>query len=213
MLSYYQRYESYIYTMNYLTPILKTLFPYLVCFIAGLLLAWKGCGDGSAKTVTQTIEVEKPVYVTEYVDRWRTDTVRFVRTREIRDTVINNLIQYDTIFEVDTVSIIEAWLTEVNKYDTLFDFKSSTMRLRWDNYQNISENLRVDYSPLKQLRKSSFGVHVLLGATGDFNPNARPLLGIGLYGEVRRTHIGATYGYNLNEHFVGVTIGRTLLPR
>ena len=213
MLSYNQRYESYIYTMNYLTPILKTLFPYLVCFIAGLLLAWKGCGDGSAKTVTQTIEVEKPVYVTEYVDRWRTDTVRFVRTREIRDTVINNLIQYDTIFEVDTVSIIEAWLTEVNKYDTLFDFKSSTMRLRWDNYQNISENLRVDYSPLKQLRKSSFGVHVLLGATGDFNPNARPLLGIGLYGEVRRTHIGATYGYNLNEHFVGVTIGRTLLPR
>lgn len=213
MLSYYQRYESYIYTMNYLTPILKTLFPYLVCFIAGLLLAWKGCGDGSAKTVTQTIEVEKPVYVTEYVDRWRTDTVRFVRIREIRDTVINNLIQYDTIFEVDTVSIIEAWLTEVNKYDTLFDFKSSTMRLRWDNYQNISENLRVDYSPLKQLRKSSFGVHVLLGATGDFNPNARPLLGIGLYGEVRRTHIGATYGYNLNEHFVGVTIGRTLLPR
>ena len=213
MLSYNQRYESYIYTMNYLTPILKTLFPYLVCFIAGLLLAWKGCGDGSAKTVTQTIEVEKPVYVTEYVDRWRTDTVRFVRIREIRDTVINNLIQYDTIFEVDTVSIIEAWLTEVNKYDTLFDFKSSTMRLRWDNYQNISENLRVDYSPLKQLRKSSFGVHVLLGATGDFNPNARPLLGIGLYGEVRRTHIGATYGYNLNEHFVGVTIGRTLLPR
>ena len=199
--------------MNYTTYLLRTLFPYLVCFIAGVLLAWKGCGDGSAKTVTQTIEVEKPVYVTKYVDRWKTDTVRFVRTREVRDTIINNVIQYDTIFDIDTVSIIEAWLTEVNKYDTLFDFEASTVRLRWDNYQNISENLRVDYTPLKQPRKPSFGAHVLLGATGSFNPDARPFLGIGFHGEVKRTHLGVTYGYNLNEHFVGVTVGRRLLPR
>jgi len=195
------------------TYLLRTLFPYLVCFIAGVLLAWKGCGDGSAKTVTQTIEVEKPVYVTKYVDRWKEKPVRFVERVEIRDTIINNVIQYDTIFDIDTVSIIEAWLTEVNKYDTLFDFEASTVRLRWDNYQNVSENLRVDYTPLKQSRKPSFGAHVLLGATGDFNPNARPFLGIGFHGEVKRTHIGATYGYNLNEHFVGLTIGRTLLPR
>lgn len=199
--------------MNYITPLLRTLFPYLVCFIAGILLAWKGCGDGSAKTVTQTIEVEKPVYVTEYVDRWKEKPVRFVERVEIRDTIINNVIQYDTIFDIDTVSIIEAWLTEVNKYDTLFDFEASTVRLRWDNYQNVSENLRVDYTPLKQPRKPSFGAHVLLGATGNFDPDARPFLGVGLYGEVRRIHIGATYGYNLNEHFVGLTIGRTLLPR
>lgn len=195
------------------TYLLRTLFPYLVCFIAGVLLAWKGCGGGSAKTVTQTIEVEKPVYVTKYVDRWKEKPVRFVERVEIRDTIINNVIQYDTIFDIDTVSIIEAWLTEVNKYDTLFDFEASTVRLRWDNYQNVSENLRVDYTPLKQSRKPSFGAHVLLGATGDFNPNARPFLGIGFHGEVKRTHLGVTYGYNLNEHFVGLTIGRRLLPR
>jgi hypothetical protein len=199
--------------MNYITPLLRTLFPYLVCFIAGVLLAWNGCGDGSAKTVTQTIEVEKPVYVTEYVDRWKEKPVRFVERVEIRDTIINNVIQYDTIFDIDTVSIIEAWLTEVNKYDTLFDFEASTLRLRWNNYQNVSENLRVDYTPLKQSRKPSFGAHVMIGAIGNFDPDARPFLGIGLYGEVRRIHIGATYGYNLNEHFVGLTIGRTLLPR
>jgi len=199
--------------MQYLIQILKEFFPYIVCFLAGLLLAWQGCGDGAAKTITQTIEVEKPVYVTEYVDRWKTDTVRFVRTREVRDTIINNLIQYDTIYDIDTISIIEAWLTEVNKYDSIYDFEASTVRLRWDNYQNLSENLRVDYTPLKQPRKSSFGAHVMIGAIGNFDPDARPFLGIGLYGEVRRTHIGATYGYNLNEHFVGLTIGRTLLPR
>ena len=51
--------------------VIKTILPYLVCFLMGILLAWKGCGDSSGKTVTQTIEIEKPVYVTEYVDRWR----------------------------------------------------------------------------------------------------------------------------------------------
>tara|TARA_R110002020_G_scaffold162530_1_gene348236 strand:- start:11 stop:613 length:603 start_codon:yes stop_codon:yes gene_type:complete len=200
--------------MQYLIPILKSLFPYLVCFIAGLLLAWQGCGDGAAKTITQTIEVEKPVYVTEYVDRWKTDTVRFVDTRivNIHDTITNEIIYIDTVFDIDTISIVENWLTEVNKYDTLISFDDVSVSLNWQNYQNRSENLFVTHA-FKQPRKSSFGAHVMIGATGNFDPDARPFLGIGLYGEVRRTHIGATYGYNLNEHFVGLTIGRTLLPR
>ena len=200
--------------MQYLIPILKSLFPYLVCFIAGLLLAWQGCGDGAAKTITQTIEVEKPVYVTEYVDRWKTDTVRFVDTRivNIHDTITNEIIYIDTVFDIDTISIVENWLTEVNKYDTLISFDDVSVSLNWQNYQNRSENLFVTHA-FKQPRKSSFGAHVMIGATGNFDPDARPFLGIGLYGEVGRTHIGATYGYNLNEHFVGLTIGRTLLPR
>ena len=95
--------------------LLKTYLPYLIAFLLGVIVAWKGCGDTSGKPVTTIIE--KPVPTIEYVDRWKTDTVRFV-TKEIvtvRDTITSELIinRLDTFFVVDTVKIIETWLTEM----------------------------------------------------------------------------------------------------
>ena len=201
--------------MQYLIPILKSLFPYLVCFIAGLLLAWQGCGDGAAKTITQTIEVEKPVYVTEYVDRWKTDTVRFVDTRivNIHDTITNEIIYIDTVFDIDTISIVENWLTEVNKYDTLIFFDDVSVSLKWNNYQNRSENLFVTHSYKKfEPSKFALGVHGNVGLISDFKNKYTPLMGVGLQVTSNRMYYAADYGYN-GDHFVGVSVGRNFISR
>ena len=85
--------------------IAKSYLPYLIAFLMGVIVAWKGCGDTGGKPVTTVIE--KPVPTIEYVDRWRTDTVRFVSKEfvTIRDTITSELIvnRYDTLFLVDTV--------------------------------------------------------------------------------------------------------------
>lgn len=196
--------------------VIKTILPYLVCFLMGVLLAWKGCGDSSGKTVTQTIEVEKPVYITKYVDRWKTDTVRFVDTRivTVYDTITNEVIYRDTVFNVDTVSIVEAWLTEVNLYDTLvvFDNKSS-VNLKWQNYQNVSEGLFVSYSYRKSVPTTlSLGIHANAGLLTDFDKSYTPLFGLGLQGTIKKTYIGLDYGYN-SEHYIGLRVGRLLISK
>ena len=195
--------------------VIKTILPYLVCFLMGILLAWKGCGDSSGKPVTQTIEIEKPVYVTEYVDRWKTDTVRFVDTRivNVYDTITNEVIYRDTVFDVDTISIIESWLTEVNLYDTLVVFDNASVSLKWQNYQNISEGLFVSYSFKKPTPATwSLGIHGNAGLLTDFDRSYKPLFGLGLQGTVRKTYIGLDYGYN-SDHYIGLRVGRLLISK
>ena len=121
------------------------MWPYLVTFLLGVLVAWQGCGTGT-KTITETIEIEKPVYRTEYVDRWKTDTVRFVERVTVTDTVTNTIIQEREVLKIDTVKIIEAWLTEVNRYDTTITLADGSLNATWYNYQNITEEAAFTYT-------------------------------------------------------------------
>lgn len=198
--------------MNDLTKhLLSKYFPYLVCFIFGVLVAWQGCGSGESN-VTEIIK--KPVPKIEYVDRWKTDTVRFVSRQvvTITDTitlekVVNRL---DTLLLIDTVSIVEAWLTEVTKYDTTA--LDGQLRLRWHNYQNFTENLRIDYTPNKVPLNWALGVHANAGLISDFNTQYRPLFGLGLQATIKTNYIGLDYGFN-GQHYVGIRYGRNLINR
>jgi hypothetical protein len=100
---------------NIAIRLIKEFVPYLLAFLLGLIVAWQGCGE--PETITTVID--RPVPTVEYVDRWRTDTVRFVSKKVItqRDTIYQDRIvnRLDTLFLVDTISIVEAWLTEVAK--------------------------------------------------------------------------------------------------
>ena len=199
--------------------LLKTLLPYVICFLMGVLLAWKGCGDTSGKTITQTVEVEKPLYITEYVDRYKTDTVRFAQWKTVYDTVhdtvhdIEYVNIYDSVFVIDTVSIVESWLTEVNKYDTLVVFDNASVSLKWQNYQNRSEDLFVSYNLTKATPTTwSLGLHANAGLITDFDRSYTPLFGIGLQGTVRKTYIGLDYGYN-SDHYIGLRVGRLLISK
>lgn len=196
------------------THFFKTYFPYLVCFILGVLVSWKGCGSGKVKT--ETVTIEKPVPVTEYVDRWRTDTVRFVSKRVIRktDTIYQSKIvnRLDTLFLIDTVKIVEAWLTELNKYDTTATFKGADIRLRWENYQNLTENIRIDYTPKIRNSRFAIGVHANAGLISDFSNEYRPLFGLGLQATIKNNYIAADYGFN-GQHYVGLRYGRNIIQR
>ena len=191
---------------NIAIHLIKAYTPYLLAFLLGVLIASKGCGE--PETITTVIE--KPVPTVKYVDRWRTDTVRFVSKKVItqRDTIYQDRIvnRLDTLFIVDTVSIVEAWLTEVAKYDTTVN----DIRLTWSNYQNRTENLKV------QLRKKplswALGVHGLVGLESDFVENYKPLFGVGLQATIKRTYFSVNYGYN-TQHFIGVGVGRNLISK
>jgi len=192
----------------------KVVVPYLVCFLAGVLLAWQGCGNGKVKT--ETVTIEKPIAVTEYVDRWREKPVRYVDKQIItvtdtiyREKVVNRL---DTLIRVDTVKIVEAWLTELNKYDTTATFDGADIRLRWQNYQNQSEKLRIDYTPKKVPLNWALGVHANAGLISDFQTRYTPLFGLGLQATIKKTYIGANYGFN-GQHYIGVTVGRNIIQR
>jgi len=186
--------------------LVKAYTPYLLAFLLGVLIASKGCGE--PETITTVID--RPVPTIEYVDRWRTDTVRFVSKKVItqRDTIYQDRIvnRLDTLFLVDTISIVEAWLTEVAKYDTTVN----DIRLTWSNYQNRTENLKVE------LRKKplgwALGVHGLVGLQSDFVENYKPLFGVGLQATVKKTYFGVNYGYN-GQHFIGVGVGRNIINR
>jgi len=182
------------------------LISVVLAFILGIIVAWKGCGEPEVVTTV----IDRPVPTIKYIDRWRTDTVRFVR-REIvtrYDTIYSEKIvtRLDTLLKVDTVKIVEAWLTEVANYDTTVN----DIRLTWSNYQNRTENLNV------QLRKKplgwALGVHGLVGLQSDFVENYKPLFGVGLQATIKRTYISANYGYN-GQHFIGVGIGRNIISR
>jgi len=188
--------------------LIKAYTPYLLAFLLGVLIASKGCGD--PETITTIIK--KPVPTIEYVDRWRTDTVRFVSKKVItqRDTIYNDRIvnRLDTLFLVDTVSIVEAWLTEVAKYDTTVN----DIRLTWQNYQNRTENLNITVQEKVVGAKFALGVHGLVGLQSDFKHSYTPLFGVGLQATIKRTYFSVNYGYN-SQHFIGVGIGRNLISK
>jgi len=198
------------------THLFKTYFPYLVCFLLGVLVAWKGCNDGTTDGTTEVITINKPVPVTEYVDRWRTDTVRFVSKKvlTVTDTIYQRetVRRLDTLFLIDTVKIVEAWLTELNKYDTTATFEGADIRLRWQNYQNITENLRIDYTPKVARANFALGIHANAGLISDFQTKYTPLFGLGLQFSIKRSYIAADYGF-IGQHYVGLRYGRNILSR
>ena len=201
---------NWILNNDIVKHLLKTYLPYLIAFLMGVIVAWKGCGDTSGKPVTTIIE--KPVPTIEYVDRWRTDTVRFVSKEfvTVRDTITSEIIvnRLDTLFLVDTVSIVEAWLTEIAKYDTtLNDFQ-----ITWQNYQNRSENLKVTYTPKKTPLKWALGIHANAGLISDFKSRYIPLMGVGLQGTVKKGYYGIDYGFN-GDHYIGLRFGRNFISR
>jgi hypothetical protein len=156
--------------------------------------------------------IKKPVPTIEYVDRWRTDTVRFVSKEfvTVRDTITSETIvnRLDTLFLVDTVSIVEAWLTEIAKYDTtLNDFQ-----ITWQNYQNRSENLKVTYTPKKTPLKWALGIHANAGLISNFKSRYIPLMGVGLQGTVKKGYYGIDYGFN-GDHYIGLRVGRNIISR
>ena len=187
--------------------LIKVYTPYILAFLLGVIVAWQGC-NSEAKTITKVIE--KPVPTIKYVDRWRTDTVRFVSKELVTryDTIYSDkiVIRLDTMLLIDTFKIVETWLTEVANYDTTVN----DIRLTWSNYQNRTENLKV------QLRKKplgwALGVQGLVGLQSDFVENYKPLFGVGLQATIKRTYISANYGFN-GQHFIGVGIGRNIINR
>ena len=189
--------------------LIKTYLPYLLAFFLGVIIAWRGCGDTSGKPVTKI--VEKLVPTIEYVDRWRTDTVRFVSKEfvTVRDTITSEIIvnRLDTLFLVDTVKIVEAWLTEVAKYDTTLN----DIQITWQNYQNRTENLKVTYTPKKVAgAKFALGVHGNAGLVSDFKSSYVPLMGVGIQATVKKTYFSADYGFN-GQHYVGIRVGRNIV--
>ena len=205
---------NWILNNDIVKHLLKTYLPYLIAFLMGVIVAWKGCGDTSGKPVTTIIE--NPVPTVEYVDRWRTDTVRFVSKEfvTVRDTVTSEIIvnRLDTLFLVDTVSIVEAWLTEIAKYDTTIEQKNASISLNWQNYQNRSENLKITYTPKKVPLKWALGVHANAGLLSDFKASYVPLMGIGVQATVNRNYYKVDYGFN-GDHYVGIGFGRNIISR
>ena len=193
---------------NIAIRLIKEFVPYLLAFLLGLIVAWQGCGE--PETITTVID--RPVPTVDYVDRWRTDTVRFVSKKVItqRDTIYNDRIvnRLDTLFLVDTISIVEAWLTEVAKYDTTVN----DIRLTWQNYQNRTENLSITVQEKVVGAKFALGVHGLVGLQSDFKHSYTPLFGVGLQATIKKTYFSVNYGYN-SQHFIGVGIGRNIISK
>jgi hypothetical protein len=188
--------------------LIKTYLPYLLAFFLGVIIAWRGCGDTSGKPVTKI--VEKLVPTIEYVDRWRTDTVRFVSKEfvTVRDTITSEIIvnRLDTLFLVDTVKIVEAWLTEIAKYDTTLN----DIQITWQNYQNRSENLQIEYIPKVRESRFAIGIHGNAGLISDFKSSYVPLMGLGVQATVKKTYFSADYGFN-GQHYVGIRVGRNIV--
>lgn len=186
--------------------LVKEFLPYILAFLLGVIIASKGCGEPEVVTTV----IDRPVPTVKYVDRWRTDTVRFVSKELVTryDTIYSDkiVIRLDTMLLIDTFKIVETWLTEVANYDTTLN----DIRLTWSNYQNRTENLKVE------LRKKplgwALGVHGLVGLQSDFVENYKPLFGVGLQATVKKTYFGVNYGYN-GQHFIGVGIGRNIINR
>lgn len=203
--------------MNEITKnIIQTAFPYLVTFLLGVLVCLMFRGCGSAKVETKTVTIEKPIPKIKYVDRWKTDTIRFVSTQVINrvDTIYQNKVvnRLDTLLLIDTVKIVETWLTELVSYDSAVTFDKDTLRLRWHNYQNFSENVRIDFKPNAKPLKWALGVHGNAGLISDFETSYVPLFGLGLQTTIKKSYIAADYGYNGN-HYVGVRVGYNFIQK
>jgi hypothetical protein len=190
--------------MSIVLQIIKEYWPLIAAFAIGIVLGSRGCGDSSAQTIT----IEKPVAQIEYVDRWKTDTVRFV-SKEISvrfDTITLERIERisDTLLLIDTVSIVQTWLSEQLNYDTIARFKESAVRVSWSNYQNRSENLQISLqSPAERLR---FGVYARGGVQTDFKGATSPAVGGGLMLFRKSFIFGIDYGFSNNHQITG-TLG------
>ena len=190
--------------MSIVLQIIKEYWPLIAAFAIGIVLGSRGCGDSSAQTIT----IEKPVAQIEYVDRWKTDTVRFV-SKEISvrfDTITLERIERisDTLLLIDTVSIVQTWLSEQLNYDTIARFKESAVRVSWSNYQNKSENLQISLqSPAERLR---FGVYARGGVQTDFKGATSPAVGGGLMLFRKSFIFGIDYGFSNNHQITG-TLG------
>ena len=186
--------------------LIKAYTPYLLAFLLGVIIASKGCGEPEVVTTV----IDRPVPTVKYVDRWRTDTVRFVSKELVTryDTIYSDkiVIRLDTMLLIDTFKIVETWLTEVANYDTTVN----DIRLTWSNYQNRTENLKVELR--KKPLSWALGVHGLVGLQSDFVENYKPLFGVGLQATVKKTYISANYGFN-GQHFIGVGVGRNLISK
>ena len=199
--------------MNDITRhLVKTLLPYVVCFLMGVIVAWKGCGDTSGKPITTIIE--KPVPTIEYVDRWRYDTLRFVHWRTVHDTVhdVEYINIYDSVLVVDTIKIIESWLTEVVKYDTAVTLNGVNVALKWQNYQNLSEQLSITVQEKVVGAKFALGIHANVGLLSNFKDSHIPLMGVGLQATINKGYYGIDYGFN-GDHYVGLKVGRNIISR
>jgi PBP1b-binding outer membrane lipoprotein LpoB len=197
-----------------LVNIAKEYLPYLLAFLLGVLVAWKGCGNTGEDSITNIIKA--PVPTIEYVDRWRTDTVRFV-SREfvtVRDTITSETIvnRLDTLFLIDTVSIVEAWLTELVKYDTAVTLNGVNVALKWQNYQNLSEQLSITVQEKVVGAKFALGIHANVGILSNFKDSHIPLMGVGLQATINKGYYGIDYGFN-GDHYVGLKVGRNIISR
>lgn len=190
--------------MSAITLLIKEYWPLIAAFAIGIILGSRGCGEPAPETIT----IEKPVAQIEYVDRWKTDTVRFV-SKEVSvrfDTITLERIERisDTLLLIDTVSIVQTWLSEQLNYDTIARFKESSVQISWSNYQNRSENLRISLqSPAERLR---FGVYARGGVQTDFKGATSPAVGGGLMLFRRKFIFGIDYGYSINHQITG-TLG------
>ena len=197
-----------------LKAVLEKILPVILAFIIGLIVAWKGCGDIYNPTEVQVIE--KPTPTIQYVDRWKTDTVRFVKTKvvTVTDTINRERIvsRLDTLLLVDTIKIVETWLTERTLYDTSISFSGADIQVIWSNYQNLTESLTVNYEPKSIKSNWALGVHSNVGLLSDFSTKYNPLFGVGLQYTRKKTYIGIDYGFN-GQHYVGVRVGANFINR
>lgn len=186
----------------------------LVSFILGVIVAWKGCGTSYDPVDVKVID--KPTHTVHYVDRWKTDTVRFVKTRIKYDTIntetATERIVIDTLYSVDTLKIVEAWLTEEAKYDTTLSFSVGDVRMKWKNYQNLSENLVVEVYPKSTGKRFALGVHGNVGVISDFKQTATPIFGIGIQSTIKKTYFSVNYGFN-GQHYTGITVGTNFIDK
>jgi len=204
----------------------KVYTPYILAFLLGVLVAWKGCGDGTTDGTTEVVTIEKPIPI-EITKETPTKDGRFVQPIPVNKpkgvfSMSNNpetIIHTNTPFvsnldiRVDTSAIIDAWLSERVHYDTSIEFTSATVRMMWSNYQNVSENLVIDYLPKKVVgAKFALGIHGNAGLISDFESTYVPLMGLGVQATVNKNYFRIDYGFN-GDHYVGIGVGRNIISR
>ncbi len=195
--------------MQILSKVPTYVWTFIIGFVIALLI--DGCGTSEPEIIT----VEKLVPKIEYVDRYKTDTVRFAQWTVKRDTVIVNDntidVRLDTLLKVDTLKIIDTWLTEIAKYDTTLEFSGGFVNVKWQNYQNLSEHLEVTLMPKKGVNLKRVGVLMYAkgGIRSDFKSIYTPVVGGGLLIERKNFIFGADYGYS-GQHNINGVVGYRL---
>ena len=82
-----------------LIHLFRTVWPYLVTFLLGVHCCMARMWNRYQRPSQRQLKLRKPVYRTEYVDRWKTDTVRFVERVAVTDTITNTIIQEREVSE------------------------------------------------------------------------------------------------------------------